>query len=180
MRPLILLPLCLFSLACQSVQRPTATVRGMSLRDIDSRGFTMNFDVELDNPNAFALPLADVDYALALAGSRLLSGEARPDATLPANGSRDLTLPVTLTFEDLLRAEESLRRSGGDVPYALDATFIFGGSARPEPWLNQRVSLPLKYTGTLRLRELLRDPAALASPAARQLAQRLLGSLFGR
>jgi hypothetical protein len=151
----------------------------MSLRDIDSRGFTMNFDVELDNPNPFSLPLADVDYALSLAGSRLLSGQARPEATLPASASRGLTLPVTLAFEDLLRAEESLRRSGGDVPYALDATLTFGGSPRPEPWLRQKVSLPIGHSGTLRLRELLRDPAALTSPAARQLAQRILGTLFG-
>jgi LEA14-like dessication related protein len=175
MQPLLLLPLCLLSLACQSIQRPTATIRGMSLRDIDSRGFTMNFDVQLDNPNSFALPLADADYTLSLAGARLLSGEARPDATLPASASRDITLPVTLTFEDLLRAEDSLRRSAGDIPYQLDATLIFGGSSAPAALLGQKVSLPIRHTGTLRLRELLRDPAALTSPAARQLAQRLFG-----
>jgi LEA14-like dessication related protein len=180
MRLLTLLPLCLVSFACQSVQRPTATVRGMSLRDIDARGFTMNFDVEMENPNGFTLPLADVDYGLSLGGSKLLSGEARPETSLPANGSRAISLPVTLTFQELLRAEEAIRHSGGDVPYALDATFTFGGASRPETWLNQKLSLPLKYTGTLRLRELLRDPAVLTSPAARELAQRVLGSIFGR
>ena len=51
---LVGLILSALSQGCSSltnVQRPTASVTGMTLGEVDARGFTMNFDVDLNNPN---------------------------------------------------------------------------------------------------------------------------------
>ena len=167
------------TVGCSSlnVQRPTAAVTGMAVRDVTAAGFTMAFGVDLTNPNAVALPLAGADYKLALAGSPVADGKATPDGTLPAHGSTSVTLPVTLTFEQLLTAEQAIAQGGGNVPYALDGGLSFGtGSA-----LFGNLRVPVSYSGTLPLKDVVSDPQAMAqNPAARKLAGDLVGKLFGR
>jgi LEA14-like dessication related protein len=172
-----LTPICLLSLACANlnVQRPTVSMRSASVKEITPAGFTLNFDVDLENPNSVALPLADVDYGLSLTGAKLVEGQARPEGSLPAKGKRPVTLPVMVTFDNLLKVVEGVGASGGEIPYGLEASFAFetGGGLLP-----QKIRVPLKYEGTLHARELLKDPMVLLrSSAARKLAERLIGSM---
>lgn len=179
-RAALLLPLCLLSLACSAVgglERPTATVKSMSLGEVTRAGLTMNFAVDVANPNKFDVPVTDSDYALKLAGVKVLDGKAKPDGALPAGGTRSLVVPVALTFENLLAAESALVKTGGNVPYALDAGLTVGGGSA---LLGQSLRLPLNYSGTLPLKDVLSDPKVLMqSPAARALAQKVLGKAFG-
>ena len=73
---------------CGSVQTPVATYRSMSISDVSARGFTMNVDVDIANPNGVAIPLTTVDYSLALAGSKIID-RARvgtANRSIPAKG----------------------------------------------------------------------------------------------
>ncbi len=172
--PLFLLTLTL-GCANLSLQRPTAAVKGMQVQNITPQGFTMNFDVDLQNPNAIELPLATADYKMGLAGVQLLDGAVKPEGALPAHGSRAVSLPVTLTFDSLLSISSALSKTGADVPYDFDAGLAFANAGS----LFGDMRVPLHYSGTLHLRELLKDPAVLLrSPSARALAERVLGSIF--
>lgn len=174
---LALCPLICLITGCSTLglQTPTASVTAMSLQDIDAQGLTMNFEVDLKNPNAVALPLANADYALDLGGVKVLSGKAVPQGSLPANGSTAITLPVRLTYDNLFAAEQAIAKGGGDVPYALDGGLSFStGNA-----LFGTVRAPLRYSGTLQLRPVLSDPKLwLQSDAARKLAQKVLGGIL--
>ena len=171
---------CAAAPGCSSLtglQRPTASVTGMALGEVDARGFTMNFDVDLDNPNGVALPLAAADYALGLGGVEVLDGKANPSGSVPARGSRRVTLPVSVAFEDLLSAEQAIRDTGGDVPYDLSGGLSFDTG---NPLLGS-LRVPLRYSGTLPLKRILSDPQALLqSDAARKLAAQVLGQFFRR
>ncbi|GEM_PF-2618144 len=165
-----LLCLCLMCIGCSAlnVQSPTAKVTGMNLRDIDTQGFTMDFAVDLGNPNAVALPLAAVDYKLDLAGTGLADGKMNPAKSIPANGTQAVTVPVRLTYTNLIAAENGIRKVGWNVPYKLA-----GGVAvdTGSPLVGQ-VRVPLEYSGELPLKKLLDNPMTLLqSPAARQLAE---------
>jgi LEA14-like dessication related protein len=182
-RPALLLPLvvvCLASVGCSNLsglQRPTASVTGMELGEVDARGFTMNLGVDVANPNGVVLPLAGADYELGVGGVRALGGRAKPQGSVPANGSRQVTVPVSVAFDDLLAAEQAIRDSGGDVPYDLQGglTFQTGNPLLGSP------RVPLRYSGMLPLRRVLSDPEALLhSEAARRLAREVLGRFFGR
>lgn len=178
-RLLVLLFVGAFLAGCVTeVRRPTASVRQMSLGDVTARGFTMNFEVDVENPNSVVLPVADVDYNLRLFERDFVDGKADPDASIPANGSMPVTLPVHVSFENLLAISEGIRKSGGDVPYELEAGFEFGGGSN---LLAQPVRVPVRFSGTLPLRQVLKDPKVLLrSSAARELAQEVLGGLLGR
>jgi LEA14-like dessication related protein len=177
------LPVCLLILllgsGCSSVQTPTATFRNASLQNVNAQGFTLNFDIDLKNPNGFAVPLSTADYQLALAGVKVLEGKAKPEGTIPANGTLPIKLPVNLTFENLMAAEKAIVAGKGDVAYTLDGGLSVTSSS--PLMLGQSPRVPLKYEGTLKLREVLADPMiALQNPTVRRLAQQALGGMFGR
>lgn len=179
LRQLIALTFCLVGVGCSAlnIQRPTAAVRGMSIGSLDSAGFTMNFDVELSNPNSIALPLKQADYKLGLGGVNVVQGKATPEGAIPAGGSTAVQVPVTLTYENLLAARDAILKSGGNVPYDFDAGVSFAQSTG----LFGDVRVPLKFQGTLPIKDLLSNPQALLqSKAARRLAQELMTGLFGR
>jgi LEA14-like dessication related protein len=160
-----------------NVQKPTAAVTGMAVKGVDANGFTMNFSVDLKNPNTMALPLTAADYKLGLAGMNVLDGKAKPEGSIPAGGSKSIVLPVTMTYENLLAAEQGIIKSGGNVPYVLDG----GLSLNTGTPLLGNIRVPLQYNGTLPLKEILNDPqAVMQNPAAQKLAKELLGSFFSR
>lgn len=159
------------------VQKPTASVTAMTLGEVDAHGFTMNFGVNVANPNAMALPLAGTDYKLGIGGVGVLNGKTKAQGKIPAKGSRDVTVPVSVAFENLLSAEQAIRDSGGDVPYDLEGGLSFDTG---NPLLGS-LRVPLRYSGTLPLKRVLSDPEALLrSEAARKLAGEVLGRFFGK
>jgi LEA14-like dessication related protein len=159
-----------------SLRRPTASFRSMSVDDVTGRGFTMNVDVDVENPNSVALPLAGLDYSLDLEGIEVNQrGKVRGSSRIPASGSETITVPVPVTFANLLQAEEAIRRGGGDVSYRLDAGLSFDTGT---PLLGD-LRVPFEHRGTLSVQKILRQNwgAILSSPEARRLAQRVLGGL---
>ena len=180
---LCLLPLALLSLACSQIKQPSATFNSVNVTDLTPQGFTMAFDLNVHNPNSVALPVSGANYKLGFAGVNVLEGKAKPDATLPANGSAPVKLPVTLTFDNLLAAEKAIVNGGGKLPYSFtgDLAFNAGDSAGAlTKALGQSPSVPLKYEGTLDVKQLLSDPKVLTSPAAKKLATQLMTSFFNR
>ena len=170
---------CFVATGCSSlagVQKPTASVTAMTLGEVDAHGFTMNFGVNVANPNAVALPLAGTDYKLGVGGVGVLGGKTAAQGKIPARGTRDVTVPVSVAFENLLSAEKAIRDSGGDVPYELQGNLSFETG---NPLLGS-LRVPLRYSGTLPLKRVLSDPEALLrSEAARRLAREVLGRFFG-
>jgi LEA14-like dessication related protein len=181
-RLLAVVPLILVSLACSAVKQPTASFQSMNVTDVTPQGFTMAFDLDVRNPNAVALPISQADYKVGFGGVDVLNGKATPSGTLPANGSAAVKLPVTITYENLLAAEKAIVNGGGKLPYSFTGSMKF--NAGDKNMLTQAlggVSVPLRYEGTLDVKSLVQNPQALMqSPAAKKLAQQLIGSMFGR
>jgi LEA14-like dessication related protein len=79
----LFVPMCLLSLACSQVQRPTASLRSADVGAVTTDGFTANFALDVDNPNSFELPLTDADYALSLGGVQVSEGRVKPGGSSP-------------------------------------------------------------------------------------------------
>jgi LEA14-like dessication related protein len=182
--------LALFALAsgCSSlnVQKPTASLRSANVADVTQEGLTVNFDVDVDNPNAVAIPLSAADYKLSLGGVRVVDDRVKPKGSIPANGSLPVTVPVTLSFQDLLSAQQAIARGGGDVPYDFDGALEFSPGGLP---FGGPLRVPLRASGTLNMRraleEAFQNPRILTNPDARQFLQTvlgrgILGDLLGR
>lgn len=169
----------IFGVGCSAlnVQKPTATVTSMAVQDVNNTGFTMNFGVDVTNPNSQALPLTAADYKVGLSGVNVVSGTANPTSSIPAGGTESISLPVTLTYDNLLESEQAIVQSGGNVPYNLDAGLSFDSGV---PLLGT-IRVPLQYNGTLAVKDIVNNPQALMqNPTAQKLAKELIGNmLFG-
>lgn len=86
----------------------------------NSQTFLLSFNIS--NPNAFALPVRSVSYALKLDGQRFASGQTPSEFSVPANGESQFAISVDLnllqTAPQLLTiVRQSVRQ---DVNYELD------------------------------------------------------------
>lgn len=174
---IVLLSFIGFGCSSMSLDKPTASIKGMSIADVNTTGFTMNFDVSVANPNTVELPLSNADYKIALGGVKVVDGKAKSSGVIPAKGSHSVAVPVTLTYENLLAAKSAIVKSGGNIEYALDGGLSVDTGA---PFLGS-LRVPLTYSGTLPLRDILKDPMiVLKSPAAQKIAKEIFGSIFSR
>ena len=103
------------------VQTPAVNLTSVELDKISINGqtFLLGFDVE--NPNAFPLPVKMISYRVMLEGRKFAGGEARCDIMIPARGDGAFVMSVEL---DLLQTRDDLAsivRNGvsGDIGYEL-------------------------------------------------------------
>ena len=143
---LVAVVLALLPAGCAELRRtlgidtPSAKVVGMNLKDIGVEAATLVFDVEVTNPLAVPLPLANLDYALASGGQGFLSGKAPLEGTVPAGGARSLQLPVQIRYAELLKALSGVQ-PGTVVPYEAEVGLSV------EPPAGGPLRLPLKKEG---------------------------------
>jgi len=159
-----------------TLSKPTASFRSMSLDDVTGRGFTMNVDVDVRNPNSVPLPLGAIDYGLDLGGVEVIEkSRIKSSATIPADSRETIRIPIPMTFRNLLQAQEAIRRGGGDVSYKLDAGLNFDTGT---PLLGT-LRVPFEHEGSIPVQKLLRQnwSAILTSSEARRLAEAVLGGL---
>ena len=88
---IVLALLAAFSTGCETAgfKKPTARLTGLKFEDVKLDSTTLLFDVEVDNPYPFALPLMNLDYGLTSNGNKFLAGDADIQSTVPAKRSRE-------------------------------------------------------------------------------------------
>ncbi|MGI9302979.1 MAG: LEA type 2 family protein [Gammaproteobacteria bacterium] len=136
----------------QIVQTPAAVVENVELGNVGVQGMTALFTLKVDNPNAFALAVSGLGYALSLNGRELFQGESDQSISVPANGSGSVTLPITVGFADLMEAVPNLLTSR-----AVD--YEFNGFAKAGPF-----KIPYRRNGQFDLQSALRLMAPKATP----------------
>lgn len=99
--------------------KPTASITGMKIQDISLTDATMLFDVKVDNPYMIAIPLSNLDYALASQGQQFLTGQAAMQGTIPAQSSKILGVPIKINYLKLIGAVKGAR-PGASIPYKAD------------------------------------------------------------
>jgi LEA14-like dessication related protein len=167
--------------ALGAVQKPTLTYRSMDVAYIGAEGFTFNLNLEIHNPNAYSIPLGETTYSLKFGDVPILQGRARPVGAVPPNSSLLLTLPISLTWQNVLGAEEVIRRNRGDIPYTLEGRLGFDVDVPQLLIFHKPLRVPLRYSGVVPVRELLKNPSLLLrSPAMARLAQIAVGYVFSQ
>lgn len=99
-----------------NMSKPTASVKGVALQDLDLNGLTLGFDIEVNNPYSVPLPLTNLSYQLSSDSQQILSGNATQSSSIAAKSSRIINLPAAIQFNDLINTVSKLR-PGVVVPY---------------------------------------------------------------
>ena len=119
---------------------PNVTVQTVQMERLNWQGGEANFTLNVSNPNAFPLPLTGFDYQLKLNGVAVANGEREESITIPGRQSRQVSVPLKLSFVNIASMLPGLIRQG-TMQYQL------AGSVHL-PWLN----IPFTRSGNTNLR----------------------------
>jgi LEA14-like dessication related protein len=135
------------ALSDMAVPKPDMALKGVQFGDIDLQTATLLFDVDIENPYGVALPLLNMDYALKSRQTPLFNGIADIQTTIPAGERKTVSLPVTLSYSDVVNAFKDLKdvRPGSTIPY--EAALSIGVKT---PVLGI-LKIPLQRTGDLKV-----------------------------
>ena len=125
------------------LQKPSASIQGVKFGNITPESATLLFDVEIENPYSFDLPLVNINYALTSKGQLLFSGGAEQQKTLPAKGKQTVSLPVKVGYKDLFNTFRGFT-AGAEIPYKAEVSLSFD-----TPGAAGRIDVPLQKTGQL-------------------------------
>lgn len=140
----------LFLSSCASglenmLQSPKVELMAVEIVELGFNKQTFQLSFDVNNPNAFALPIDAVRYGVTLNGQRFASGETASEFSVPAGGDAQFAISVELDLLQTAPQLLSIVRDGvrRDIPYELDGKLTLGLPLTPP--------LSFSNSGTIRL-----------------------------
>lgn len=118
---------------------PSFSMKAPTLSDFSVSGAKLNIPLEVKNGNAFALVASGLTGAVSIGGHKIGTTSAVMPASLSANGTHTVNLPVDIDFLKTGSAVMSLLQ-GGNAQVKLDGAFKSGGASVPVQ-LNQMLQI---------------------------------------
>ena len=135
---------CLLASGCsmflRSIEKPKASVRDVSLSSAGLGGVSGHLQLDVTNPNGFGVPLAGIDWQLAIGGARAVTGTVQLSQTIPARGAAPIATTLTVSARDAIAVASAL--AGGARSYEVKARLHFSTPVG-------QVDVDVAHTGTL-------------------------------
>ncbi len=125
-----------------NIQKPDAKLEDVKLNDLTFNEADMLFNIRISNPNAVSVNLSGFDYNLLINDASLLKSNENTRIEIPARGTTNLPLPVTLVFKDIYEIYQGLK-DADSLDYTLNTVLRFD-----LPTIGA-VQVPLSYSGAL-------------------------------
>ncbi|HOP39871.1 MAG TPA: LEA type 2 family protein [Geobacteraceae bacterium] len=147
MKKLLFATLIFLTACTMSVQNPTVKLKSVKLTGLDGRGASLNFLLNVTNPNSFDLSLKGYSFDVHVLGRPLTRGESDEYLTFPGKKTTEMLIPVRISYTDIL---EIMKRSPElqGIPYQLNADLTVDtsvGTIVVPVRKNGLVSIPEEY-----------------------------------
>jgi LEA14-like dessication related protein len=150
MRALVLFTLSFFAFACSRPAPPTLSPKRAAITSISPDGVAFDVILATTNPNDFDLTAGDVTAHFVLDGNVDVGTATFPQTiTLPANTTKDIDVPISLHWVDILPLLEIAASNRPAVPYAVDGSLSLGGDLI-------HIQVPFRFTGTVSREQIVR------------------------
>lgn len=117
------LSLCACSLFTRSIERPTATVRDVSVSSAGLTGVSGALRLDVANPNGFGVPLDGIKWQLSIGGARAVTGTVSLAQTIPAKGVAPVETSLTIDARDAIAVASQLAGGAHEYTIALELDF---------------------------------------------------------
>lgn len=111
------------SMFMRSVEKPTASVRDVSISAVGFGEISGQLQLDVTNPNGFGVPLAGIDWELSIGGARAVTGTVQLSQTIPARGVAPVATSLTVGTRDAIAVSAAL--ASGSRSYAMKARLTF-------------------------------------------------------
>ncbi|MBX2880614.1 MAG: LEA type 2 family protein [Granulosicoccus sp.] len=124
---LVILALCssLWVSACASIPTskplpPAVQIVSVKPVNLSLKKAKLEFKLRVLNPNAFALPLQQLDFIASFAGDQIANGASRDAVTIPAKGEAMLNIAVATELSKLFgQLKNMVKAKEYDVAYGV-------------------------------------------------------------
>lgn len=143
----LMIPLLLLLTSCSSfnkyrnMEKPKAKLDSVEVKNVDIKGAQLLFNVEVENPNDFALKVDSVKYEVEIGGKKISTDSVDAPAEVQGKSKTTVALPLTLQFADVFT-------SIGNFLKNEKTTYRLKGSAKVGIF-----SLPFDESGEFKLTE---------------------------
>lgn len=107
----------------RSIEKPSATVRDVSISSVGFAGVSGELSLDVTNPNSVGVPLSSIDWELSIGGARAMTGSVQLSKTIPARGVAPVTTLLKLAATDAIAAGSAIASGARD--YRLKAKLRF-------------------------------------------------------
>ena len=107
---------------------PALRLGGVALRALSPAHLALELRLQIENPNAFPLPVGGLTYGLRVGGRDLVAGGAHPLAAVPPRGRATVAVPVEISLRGVADAAAELLRG---APLDLSGLAGFGAVEVP-------------------------------------------------
>jgi LEA14-like dessication related protein len=159
--PLLVLSVLFFS--CASLQdvlkEPEISFDTFKISKINFDSIDVLFTYKIDNPNVFGITVPRFDYNLYIEDASFVSGTSAESINIDRQGSSFADIPLTLSYEDLLKAISVLLNQN-EANYTINTDFFLN-----LPVVGER-RIPLSHSGKipiLKLPEISLNDVKIAS-----------------
>lgn len=113
----------------RGLEKPTAEVREVWVSSASMSGMRGQIDLDVFNPNGFAVPMARVDWQLSIGQVRAMSGSFSVNTEIPAKGTAPVAVELHLDARDAIAVARGLGL--GERGYTLEAVLHFSTRVGP-------------------------------------------------
>lgn len=144
-------------------KEPSVSVQDLRIRSVSLTDMTLDFDLGIDNPNPMGIAMSGLSYRLELQDRPMFEGRTQERVKVAANGSSRVTLPFTLSYEDLAGGFDAILKNKS-LPYSLTGDIDLGLFSLP---YSRRGELKLPSLPEVRISRLQVDGFDLSGVALR-------------
>lgn len=106
-----------------SIEKPTASVRDVSVSSASFSGATGQLSLDVMNPNGFGVPLSGIDWQLSIGGARAVTGTVQLSQEIPAKGVAPVVTTLTIGASDAITVAGVIASGARD--YRVDVKLHF-------------------------------------------------------
>lgn len=121
---------------------PEVSLRDVRLTDLNFTTASLVADVEISNPNSFAIALERFSYVLTVEEQSFLSGANPERLSIGPGGQESITLPFEFAFAEALNVAR-MGSASNELRYSVTVNFVFD-----VPLLGE-LRLPVEQSGTM-------------------------------
>ncbi|XP_020573392.1 late embryogenesis abundant protein Lea14-A-like [Phalaenopsis equestris] len=126
------------------VQKPEASLKGVSIKNVGRDGAQFHSDVSVDNPYSHRLPVCEITYTLKSADRIVASGTMADPGWIEASKATTLEIPFKVPYDFLI----SLLR---DIGRDWDIDYVFDVGLTIDLPIIGNFTIPLSTKGELKL-----------------------------
>lgn len=98
---------------------PQVQFKKMVITSLNFEGIELNALIDVQNPNAFGIPLNGLSYKLFIESEQLLAGEVPVTSSIPANADTTLGIPLSFNFNDVYHIVRNFSKRDS-LPFRLE------------------------------------------------------------